>query len=396
MADVAVIGAGILGLTTARDLLIRHPNLGLVVLEKEPEVARHQSGRNSGVLHSGIYYQPGSLKATLCRSGAELMVQFCEDEGIKLEQSGKVVVVTAADQLPQLEALEARGKANGVTVRQVGPGELREIEPHAAGVAALHVPDTGAVEFGEVCRRLATDIKRRGGTIVTGAAVSAITEVSGRVRIEHQGGDVEARALVNCAGLHSDKLARLMGLTPDIQIIPFRGEYYELGGRSADLVRSAIYPLPDPRLPFLGVHLTRRATGVVEAGPNAVLAFAREGYAKTAVKLSELGETLAFPGTRKVMRRFWRVGLKEYRRSLSAKAFARSVQELVPEVNSQDMSPGTAGVRAQAVTADGRLVDDFVITRSERSLHVLNAPSPAATASLAIAADIGRQISAIL
>ena len=382
--DVVVVGAGIVGMATAWSLLQRRPALQLAVLEKEAAVAPHQSGRNSGVLHSGLYYRPGSRKALLCRSGSEMMVDFCRAEGIPWQRHGKVVIASDSEEVPKLDELEARGRANGLEVRRLSPAGIRELEPHAAGRDGLFVPEAGTVEYDQVTRRLAELIEARGGRLSTGAEVRAISERTDSVVVTHDGADVEARLLVNCAGLYSDKVAVMAGLHPEVRIVPFRGEYFRLRAPSADLVRNSIYPVPDPAMPFLGVHLTRRVTGAVEAGPNAVPALAREGYAKSDFDAREAWEALTYSGMWRLGRHYWRAGMSEIWRSANKKAFVRSVQRLVPEVTSSDLEPGDAGVRAQAVARDGSILDDFVFEMGERSMHVLNAPSPAATASLAI------------
>jgi len=383
--DVAVVGAGIVGLATGLALLERQPGLRLVVLDKEPEIGLHQTGHNSGVIHMGIYYRPGSLKARLCRSGARRMMDFCQAHGIRYECCGKVIVATDESELERLDALYRRGLANEVPGLRVLSGrELREIEPHASGLAALHSPHTSIVSYREVARAMADDLEERGAEVRTGTVVLHARDRSGALRIETTGEPVRARSLINCAGLYADRLARSMGVAADLQIIPFRGEYYTLRPERQDLVRGLIYPVPDPALPFLGVHFTRMVHGGVEAGPNAVPAFAREGYTRHAVVPGELWQMLRYPGSRRLARRYWRVGIYEVYRSLSKAAFCRSLQRLVPEVCRADLVGGGAGVRAQAVAADGTLLDDFYIVESPSTLHVLNAPSPGATASLAI------------
>lgn len=389
MVDVAIVGGGIVGLATALALAGRAPGARLTVLEKEPEVAAHQTGHNSGVIHSGIYYQPGSLKARLCVEGARRMVEFCESHGIRYELCGKVIVATSEAELGPLEELHRRGTASGVPgLRRIGPAELKDIEPEAAGVAALHSPRTGIVDYREVARAMASDLCRRGVDVRTSAGVRAIHRDGGGLRLETAAGDVPARYLINCAGLYADVVARMAGAGPDVQIVPFRGEYYFLRPDRRRLVRGLVYPVPDARLPFLGVHLTRTVHGDVEAGPNAVLALAREGYTRGRIHAGELWETLRYRGFRALARRHWRVGVYEYYRSLSKGAFVRSLQRLVPAIRPNDVAPGGAGVRAQAVDAEGRLVDDFRIVATPGAIHVLNAPSPAATASLAIGAYV--------
>lgn len=387
--NVIIIGGGIVGLGVGLEITRRFPRLKLLVLEKEDGVARHQSGHNSGVIHSGLYYKPGSLKARLCVSGAAAMVEFCREHNVPYEVCGKVVVATEPEELPRLEELSKRGVANGLTgLRMIGQGELREIEPNAAGLQALVVASTGITNYAAVCEKYAELISAAGGTILTSAAVSGIHRLPGEIVVETSRGAFSTAALINCAGLYSDRIARMAGDHPDVMIVPFRGEYYDLIPERALLVRSLIYPVPDPRFPFLGVHFTRRITGTVDAGPNAVLALAREGYRHRDVNLRELAGSLAFPGFWRMARRHWRSGLDEWRRSLSKPVFVRALQRLVPDVRESDLVPGGAGVRAQALKPDGALVDDFQFVTSGRMLHVLNVPSPAATASLAIGKSI--------
>ncbi len=387
--DVAVIGGGIVGLATTLALAARHPGLRLVVLEKEPEPGMHQTSHNSGVIHSGIYYVPGSHKARLSVEGARLLREFCAQHGVRVEQCGKVIVATDERELPRLDDLYRRGVANGVPhLEKIGPERLREIEPHAAGLRALYSPHTAVVDFGEVTRAMAAEVRRRGVEILTGARVTAIHQASGGLRLRTAAVDVGARHLVNCAGLYCDTIARMAGTTPDVRIIPFRGEYYMIRPVRRDLVRGLIYPVPDPEFPFLGVHFTRTVHGEVEAGPNAVLALAREGYSLARVRPGELLESLTYAGFWRMARQYWRTGLHEVWRSLSAKAFVRALQRLVPDLRLEDVVRGGAGVRAQAVTVQGMLVDDFRIIEAARAIHVLNAPSPAATASLAIGRHI--------
>lgn len=387
--DIAVVGGGIVGLATALNLLEKHPSLRLAVLEKEDGVARHQTGHNSGVIHAGIYYKPGSLKARLCGEGGRRLIAFCDQHGIRYSLCGKVITARNEAELPALEELFRRGTANGIPgLRKISREELREIEPHVQGVAGIHSPFTGIIDYTEVAEAMAADLRQRGAEVLTGAGVQAIHRDGRGLRLETGAGEVSARFLVNCAGLYSDKVARLMGLEPGVKILPFRGEYYFLRPEARRLVRGLIYPVPDPRFPFLGVHFTNTVHGEVEAGPNAVLAFAREGYTKGTIRPGELLETLTYSGFRKMAARYWRMGLFEMYRSFSKAEFVRALQGLVPEIRPEDVSPGGAGVRAQAVAADGSLVDDFRIVNTENSIHVLNAPSPAATASLAIGGHI--------
>jgi (S)-2-hydroxyglutarate dehydrogenase len=383
--DVAVVGGGIVGLATARALLTEHPGLRLVILEKEARLASHQTGHNSGVIHSGIYYRPGSHKARLCVEGARRMKQFCAEHRIRVDPIGKVIVATCEAEIPRLETLFERGTANGVQGLSLIDGDrLREIEPHAAALRAIHSPTTSIVDYGEVAQALARELLARGTVIRTGARVSAIRRNGDGFHLSTASGPVGARQLVNCAGLYSDVVARLAGARPDVRIIPFRGEYYMIRPERHDLVRGLIYPVPDPEFPFLGVHFTRTVHGEVEAGPNAVLAFAREGYRLGRIHPRELAGTLAYRGFWSMARRYWRTGSYEMYRSLSKTAFVQALRRLLPEIGPADITPGGAGVRAQAVAEDGSIVDDFRIVKSTGAIHVLNAPSPAATASLAI------------
>jgi L-2-hydroxyglutarate oxidase len=388
--DVAIIGGGILGLATARALLERFPSLSLVLCEKEAELATHQTGHNSGVIHSGIYYKPGSYKAKLCVEGARLAVEFCDANGIKYDRCGKVIVATSQEELPRLRTLYERGVANGVPgVTMIDAERVREIEPHVRALAGIHSPNTAIVDWGEVAATIGRDLAARGVTIERNFPVSAITRVrGGGVAVSTTQHSITARRIVNCAGLYSDVVARLAGAEPEVQIVPFRGEYYMLRPESEHLVHGLIYPVPDPEFPFLGVHFTRTIHGEVEAGPNAVLAFAREGYAWGQARPGELLGTLRYRGFWSMARKYWRTGAYEVYRSLSKAAFVKALQRLVPELKPEDVKPGGSGVRAQAVRRDGTLVDDFSIVTSPDAIHVLNAPSPAATASLAIGRHI--------
>lgn len=382
--DILVIGAGIVGLSVAMEATQRFPQLRLAVLEKENEPALHQSGHNSGVIHSGIYYKPGSLKARLCVEGAAAMVEFCRIHGIAHEICGKVIVAIDDGELPRLEELRRRGVANGLQgVRELGPEQLRELEPHSAGIRALHVPSTGITDYPAVCRKYAEIVTDNGGQLFTGSAVTEIRRGRETV-LETTRGAVAATYIINCAGLHSDQMVRMAGQRPEVMIIPFRGEYYELVSEREGLVHSLIYPVPDPALPFLGVHFTRHVHGGVEAGPNAVLAFSREGYGRSDTDAGDILTMLTFPGFWRMGMKQWRTGVAEFYRSLSKKAFTRALQKLLPEIRSQDLRPGGAGVRAQAVRHDGSLLDDFYFLQSENMLHVCNVPSPAATASIPI------------
>jgi L-2-hydroxyglutarate oxidase len=383
--SVVVIGGGVVGLGVALEITRRFPGRRLLVLEKEDRVARHQSGHNSGVIHSGVYYKPGSMKARLCVTGAAAMVEFCREHGIAHQVCGKVIVATQADELAGLEELRLRGEANGLTgLRLIGPEELREIEPHAAGLQALVVPSTGITDYAVVCEKYAELISAGGGTVLTSAAATGIRRSASEIVVETVRGAFATNSLINCAGLFSDRISRMAGDDPGVMIVPFRGEYYDLTPERAALVRALIYPVPDPRFPFLGVHFTRRITGRVDAGPNAVLALAREGYRHSDINVRDLASSLAFPGFWRMARKHWRNGLDEWHRSLSKPAFVRALQRLLPEVGEKDVVPGGSGVRAQALKPDGALVDDFQFVSSGNVLHVLNVPSPAATASLSI------------
>jgi L-2-hydroxyglutarate oxidase len=387
--DVVVIGGGIVGLATMLAVTERHPRLRLLILDKETEIGTHQTGHNSGVIHSGIYYRPGSEKARLCVEGSRRMIAFCEKHGIPVERCGKVIVATNEAELGRLGDLYERGVANGVQgLERIGPERLRELEPHAAGLAGIHSPGTAIVDFRAVAHAMAADARQRGVEVSLGARVVAIDHSGRRLRVRTTRGEVETRCLVNCAGLYADVLARMAGASPDVRIIPFRGEYYLLRGERRGLVRGLIYPVPDPQLPFLGVHFTRTVHGEVEAGPNAVLAFAREGYTLGHIRPPELIGTLAYRGFWGMARRHWRTGLYELWRSLNTQAFVRALQRLVPDLRREDVVRNAAGVRAQAVTPQGMLVDDFRILETAQAIHVLNAPSPAATASLSIGSRI--------
>ena len=383
-ADVAIVGGGIVGLATAFQLTRRVPSARVVVLEKEDRLAAHQTGHNSGVIHSGIYYKPGSLKALNCRRGKAMLEAFCREHDVPFEVCGKVVVATATAEVPRLHGIAERARANGVGCAVIGPERLREIEPHAAGLTALHVPETGIVDFVAVCDRLAALVRARDGTIVTGARVLRLRSRGSEAVVETSRGAAVARVAVNCAGLHSDRVLASTGERRPARIVPFRGEYYELVPEARGLVRNLIYPVPDPGFPFLGVHFTRTVHGGVECGPNAVLALAREGYRWRDVRLLDLADTLSYPGFWRLAARHWRTGSGEVWRSLSKRAFTRALQRLLPEVRPRLLRRAGAGVRAQALAPDGALVDDFLIRESGRAVHVLNAPSPAATSALAV------------
>ncbi|HSU84989.1 MAG TPA: L-2-hydroxyglutarate oxidase [Thermoanaerobaculia bacterium] len=393
--DVVVIGGGLIGLATA--MALSAGGRRVAVLEAEERLAVHQSGHNSGVFHSGIYYKPGSLKATLCAEGARALYRFCAEEGIAHERCGKLIVATSPEELPRLDELQRRGEANGLTgVRRLGPEEIREVEPHAAGIAALHVPETGIADYPAVARAYARRIEAAEGRVLTGVRLTAVRRDGPGLVAETSRGALACRLLVNCAGLQSDRVARLCGATPDVRIFPFRGEYYDLAPGRRSLVRGLIYPVPDPRFPFLGVHLTRRVDGSIEAGPNAVLALKREGYRWRDVSPRDAAAIVAWPGFWHLAARFGGIGVYEVRRSLSKGLFVRDLQRLVPEIAPADVQRAGSGVRAQALDAKGGLIDDFRIARSERAIHVLNAPSPGATASMPIGERIAAMAAEVL
>ena len=383
-ADVVVVGGGILGLATAHALIRRLPGISVVVLEKENTVAAHQTGHNSGVIHAGLYYPPGSLKASLAVRGGERLVDFCADHGIAHDRCGKLVVATSDDQRTRLTALAERARANGVPVTELTPEAAAEHEPHVSCVAALHVPSTGRADFAAVARTLAELVTAAGGEVRTGVRAGRATTTAEGWLIDTPNGPFRSRFLVGCAGLHADRVAQRSGARPDARILPFRGEYLNVTGQSAGLVQGLVYPVPDPRFPFLGVHLTRSLDGQVHAGPNAVLALAREGYSWFDISPRDMASTLAWPGTARLLSRYWRPGLDEMIRSLSHNRFMTAARLLVPSLDAADVCRAPAGVRAQAVDRDGTLLDDFHLLDGDRSLHVLNAPSPAATASLEI------------
>lgn len=390
--DIAIIGGGIVGLASALALTEQAPGLRLALLEKEAHLATHQSRRNSGVIHAGIYYTPGSERARLCVEGMKLMRAFCERHGIRYNRCGKVIVATSPAELPRLERLYERGVANGVEgLVRIGPERIRELEPYANGLQAIHSPATAVVDFGQVAMAMANVLEDRGAAILTQGGLKGVARADDGFALDTARGPVRARALINCAGLYADRVARLMGVQTGVRIIPFRGEYYHLRPEAGHLVRELIYPVPDPAFPFLGVHFTRTIHGVVEAGPNAVLALAREGYSYRHIRLDETAGMLTYPGFWCMAARYWRMGLYELYRSLSKSAFVRALQRLVPDISAADIVPGQTGVRAQAVEKGGALVDDFRIIQTPKAIHVLNAPSPAATASLAI----GRHIAAL-
>jgi len=391
-ADIAIVGGGIIGLATAYEFALRHPQRTVLLLEKEQQLATHQTGRNSGVIHSGIYYLPGSQRAVNCRAGKAMLEKFCGHYGIPHERCGKVIVAVSDDELPQLQKIYERGIANGVKCELIERARLQELEPHSAGVRAIHVPEAGIVDYPAVCAKLAELAQRVNTRIVLGAKVERILNAAGEVRLETTAGEFVAKWLVTCAGLHADRVAEMGGNTPREKIVPFRGEYYALQPAAQRLCKNLIYPVPDPRFPFLGAHFTRMIKGGVECGPNAVLAWAREGYTGRDINWGDLRETLGYVGFRRLAWKYWRMGLGELWRSWSKKAFVKELQRLIPELTLDDVTPAPAGVRAQAVSPQGEVIDDFVIEESPRAVHVINAPSPAATASLAIGKNIAERI----
>jgi L-2-hydroxyglutarate oxidase len=387
--DCLIIGGGIVGLSTAYKLLESNPDIKLLLLEKEDKLSAHQTGNNSGVIHSGLYYKPGSLKASNCINGYKLLIDFANKNQIKYDLCGKVVVAVNNNQKPLLENLYQRGLQNGLTkIRRISIGELSEIEPHCKGVDALHVPYTGIINYKEVSLKIAELIKNAGGEIRTSTKVIGILQQNNGAIVSTNKGDFNARLIINCAGLYSDKIAAMTNPDIQVRIIPFRGEYYMLKPEAQSLVRNLIYPVPDPNFPFLGVHFTRMIEGGVEAGPNAVFAFRREGYTRFALHPVELWESLSWPGFRKVATKYWKTGLGEYYRSFSKAAFTKALQQLIPEVKQSDLVPAGAGVRAQACDRNGGLIDDFAFLEKEFIIHVLNAPSPAATSGLSIGTTI--------
>lgn len=384
-SDLVVIGGGIVGLATAYQFTLRYPGRSVTVLEKEPAVALHQTGRNSGVIHSGIYYKPGSLKATNCREGKVALEAFCESEGVPYEVCGKVIVAVDDSELPALEKIHERGIANEVPCEMIDADRLAELEPHVRGVRALHVHSTGIVDYVGFCHRLVERIQQAGGQVITSTKVLGFAQhASGEFIVESSRGSYAAKVAVNCAGLYCDRVAKLTGKDPGAKIVPFRGEYFTLKDSAKHLVSDLIYPVPDPAFPFLGVHFTRMIDGAIECGPNAVLAFAREGYGKTQVDIAELAESLTYAGFLRIAMKYWKTGAGEMWRSFSKRAFVKALQRLVPDIQESDLVAAPAGVRAQAVLPDGTLVDDFLIKEEGRLINVLNAPSPAATASLNI------------
>ena len=388
MVDITIIGGGIVGLAAGYELLKQNPSLKVMLLEKEPQVGLHQTGHNSGVIHSGIYYKPGSLKAINCRRGIELLLEFCNHYDISYDMCGKVIVATTKEELSTLDMLHERGRENGISgLKMLSTPELQEYEPHAAGLSALYCPETGIIDYLLVCRQLSANIQEN-GEIAAGAAVVNIEVRPDGITVATETGEYETRFLINCAGLFSDKIAELAGAKREVRIIPFRGEYFMLKEQALHLVKNLIYPVPDPRYPFLGVHFTRTISGGIEAGPNAVLAWAREGYKKTDIDVKEMWDYLSYGGFWRMAGKYWTTALGEYYRSFFKGAFVNALQKLVPEITADDISPSPAGVRAQALAPDGGLVDDFVINDTGTMIHVINAPSPAATSSLAIGEHI--------
>jgi L-2-hydroxyglutarate oxidase len=394
MTDVLIIGGGIVGLATALRIKQQRPTLKVLLIDKEPAVARHQTGHNSGVIHSGLYYKPGSLKATNCIRGYRMLIDFCDAEGIPYDLCGKIVVATKQEELPQLDVLHQRGQQNGLTgLKKLSVGEMREIEPHVTGVAGMFVPQTGIIDYKQVSERYADKFRELGGDIRLAERVEQVTPGNTLTVVVTNKNRYEARLVVNCAGLYSDKIAQLTQRDPvDVRIVPFRGEYFKLKSEKEYLVKNLIYPVPDPNFPFLGVHFTRMVHGGVEAGPNAVLAFQREGYTKSDVNLKEFFETLAWPGFQKVAAKYWQTGLGEMYRSFSKSAFTKALQGLIPAIQESDLEDGGAGVRAQACDRTGGLLDDFAILENDKAINVINAPSPAATSSLSIGQTVSEKV----
>ena len=383
-SDVVIIGGGVVGLATAWNLSEQHPDKKITVVEKEDSLAHHQTGHNSGVLHSGIYYKPGSLKATNCREGKVAMEKFCEEQNIDYDICGKVIVALNDEELPAMNRIYERGQANGVNCEIVDQARLNELEPHCAGIAAIHVPESGIVNYKQVCNRLGEIIKERGNEVALGARVTGIRKDGGESVVVSSKGEFKTKLVVNCAGLHCDRVAKMGGMKPESKIVPFRGEYFELIEEKKHLCRNLIYPVPDPKFPFLGVHFTRMIDGSVECGPNAVLAFAREGYTMGTINIKDLFESLTYSGFIRMAMKHWKMGMGEMWRSFSKAAFVRALQKLMPEIRAEDLVAAPAGVRAQAVTREGGLVDDFLVDESDNIVNVNNAPSPAATSSLNI------------
>ncbi|MFP5105667.1 L-2-hydroxyglutarate oxidase [Neobacillus sp. C211] len=392
MYDFAIVGGGIVGLSTGMALYERYPNAKIVVMEKEKAVAEHQTGHNSGVIHSGIYYKPGSFKARFARQGSQSMTEFCQIHGIEHDICGKVIVATKHEEMPLLDNLYNRGLQNELTIEKIGADELKEIEPHVRGLGAIRVPQAGIVNYRQVSEKFAEIIQAHGGEIQVNTKVEKMQEDVDAVQIETNRSTLKARIVINCAGLHSDRVATASGYKTGMKIVPFRGEYYKLKPEKRYLVKNLIYPVPNPNFPFLGVHFTRMIGGEVDAGPNAVLGFKREGYKKTDFSPRDLAETLSYGGFWRLARKFMKEGLEEYIRSFSKSQFTKSLQELIPEVKEEDLIPASSGVRAQALKSNGTMVDDFHIIIGKRTVHVCNAPSPAATASIEIGKEVVRRI----
>lgn len=389
---IGIIGAGIVGLATAYQLIKKDPSLKITIFEKEKGPAFHQTGRNSGVIHSGIYYKPGSLKAQNCLSGKKELLSFCEQFSIPTQKVGKVIVATDPAEIPRLDAIEEKGRANGVTLKRIGSAELREIEPHVTAIDALWIPEASIVSYKSVSEKIAEELKKMGGEIFFNTKIEKIERAQEKVVLQSGQNGWEVDLLINAAGVYSDKMAKLALGRSTHQILPFRGEYYELKEEKKDLVKGLIYPVPDPRFPFLGVHLTRMIDGKVEAGPNAILALAKEGYRKTDFNLREVSEILTYQGFWRIAAKYWKAGLYEIARSFSKRLFLKDLQRLVPAIEEKDLAPGGAGIRAQLVTKDGKLFDDFLILEEKNMIHVLNAPSPAATASFAIGKTLAEMV----
>ena len=395
--DVIVIGGGIVGLASAYSVLEQNAGLRLVVIEKENTLAAHQTGRNSGVIHSGLYYKPGSLKAQNCQNGYKLLLEFCAKEEVAYEICGKIVVATKTEEFSRLEELAIRGKANGLSrIRHLSESEIKDHEPHCAGRRGLFVPETGIIDYKQMCEKLAVRITALGGEILLGEKIESISSSLGRQRVSTSHSSYDSKVVVVCAGLQADRLASKMDRSLDLRILPFRGEYFSLKPSAQKLVKNLIYPTPDPAFPFLGVHFTRMIDGSIECGPNAVLALAREGYLKTDFSIRDIWETITWPGFRHVARRHWRTGLGEYKRSIFKSAFVTALQRLVPEITKDDLVPAAAGIRAQACSRDGGLLDDFEIRTIGSTVHICNAPSPAATASLSIGQHVALQVAELL
>ncbi|MFS0764102.1 L-2-hydroxyglutarate oxidase [Peribacillus phoenicis] len=392
MYDFAIVGGGIVGLSTGMALYQRFPNAKVVVIEKEAVVADHQTGHNSGVIHSGIYYKPGSFKARFARQGSKSMTEFCRMHGIEHDICGKVIVATKPEELPLLDDLYSRGLQNELAIQRIGVDELKEIEPHVNGLGAIRVPQAGIVNYRQVSEKMADIIRGNGGEIKLNTKVEKIDEDFDEVIIDTNNGTIKARVVINCAGLYSDRIAAAAGYKTDMKIVPFRGEYFKLKPEKRFLVNHLIYPVPNPKFPFLGVHFTRMISGEVDAGPNAVLSFKREGYKKTDFNAKDLAEVLSYKGFWKLASKFMKEGMDEYVRSFSKKQFTKSLQELIPEIQEDDLIPAPAGVRAQALQDDGNMVDDFHIIMGKRTIHVCNAPSPAATASIEIGKEVVNRI----